>query len=302
MTEPRRSSPLLPFRTDLPHLPSIMRALLCLLIAASALPAQQPASLRRQDGRATAIMAYHPTTPSSAPCRGVAIISPGAGGSEQGYRYLGDAMAALGYLAVVVGHRESGRRALMANVRGSGVREGLEELIAEPQAYEGRYMDLAAAREWARERCPGRGSILLGHSMGAATVMMQAGAKNLMGMTGAADYDAYVALSPQGVGEIFPGNAWSELRRPVLSITGTRDTELGGASWQTRTQPFRNMPPGCKWLGVITGATHMHFAGSGRAGRVEPQVTRLIAAFLDGVRRGDCQVPRQRPGIEVTGK
>ena len=135
--------------------------------------------------------------------------------------------------------------------------------------------------------------------MGAITALIEAGARNTLGLTGTRSFAAYIALSPQGTGSIFPPDAWSELRRPVLSLTGTRDNELGGADWTTRTQPFQNMPPGCKWLGIIDGATHMNFAGKGRSRRTELLGTRAIAAFVNGIERGDCRAPRLPRGIEL---
>jgi len=260
---------------------------------------QETISLSRQDHQSFVILAY---APSPQNCRGVALISPGAGGSEQGYRYLGVSMASLGYLAVVMGHPESGRRALREAVRGNGLRAGLAELITEPEAYRGRFMDISAAKQWAQSRCASNESILIGHSMGAATVLMEAGARNKVGMTGAKTFSAYIALSPQGAGILFPENAWSNITRPVFLLTGTRDTELGNLSWQTRTEPFKSMPVGCKWLGVVDGATHMNFAGNGASRNAEELTTKAIAAFLDGVHRGDCSVLTQFNGITIDTK
>lgn len=271
-------------------------ALLLGTVGAADAVAQDAIQLRRQDQQTVSIAAYMPGT---AVCRGIAIISPGAGGSEQGYRYLGDAMSSLGYLAVVVGHRESGRQALRDHVRGNGLRDGLATLITEPEAYRGRFMDIAASRQWAQGRCRSRDVILIGHSMGAATVMMEAGARNRIGVQGTDAFGAYIALSPQGTGSIFPANAWSGIRKPVLMLTGTRDSELGGASWETRTEAFRNMPPGCKWLGVVEGATHMNFAGNGMSRRTETLTVQTIAAFLEGVRRTDCHAPARLQGIDL---
>jgi hypothetical protein len=138
--------------------------------------------------------------------------------------------------------------------------------------------------------------------MGAATVMMEAGAKNKMGIVGADSFNLYIALSPQGAGSIFPENAWVNIKKPVLTITGTRDNELGGASWETRTEPFNNMPAGCKWLGVIDGATHMNFAGEGMSRRVTEATTKTIHAFIDGVRRGGCKVSNKIRNVEITTK
>ena len=144
--------------------------------------------------------------------------------------------------------------------------------------------------------------MLVGHSMGAATTMMEAGARNRLGMAGANTFDAYIALSPQGVGSIFPPGAWSAIDRPVLSITGTRDDELGGGSWRTRTEPYANMPPGCKWLAVIDGATHMNLAGNGMSRQTQALAVQVIGAFLEGVRQGDCRAPAKQVGIDVQAK
>lgn len=277
----------------------VIATLLLIVGANTTASAAEEIALRRQDQESVSVKVY---APGAAACRGVAIISPGAGGSEQGYSYLGEALSRLAYLAVVVGHAESGRQALREHVRGSGLREGLATLITEPDAYRGRFMDLAAARQWAQSRCAAGETILIGHSMGAATVMMEAGALNKLGLQGTNSFGAYIALSPQGAGSIFPENAWSDIRRPVLLITGTRDTELGGASWQTRTEPFRSLPAGCKWLGVIEGATHMNFAGNGLSRRVEALTTQTINAFLAALRRGDCQAPSLPQGIELSAR
>lgn len=266
---------------------------------ASPVGAQESAQVARQDKRLVALTAYAPAAES---CRGVAVISPGAGGSEHGYRYLGDTMASLGYLAVIVGHPESGRSAVRAHTRGNGLREGLTELINEPEAYRGRFMDISAARKWAQGRCAAREFLLIGHSMGAATVMMEAGARNKLGIRGDDTFNAYVALSPQGVGSIFPENAWSDIKKPVLLLTGTRDRELGGASWQTRTEPFKNMPEGCKWLGVIDGASHLNFAGNGMSRMTEALTSQAIGAFLNGLHRGDCSSDARWHGMELTTK
>jgi hypothetical protein len=55
-------------------------ALLLPWVAAHAL-AQQAVSLQRQDQTTIAMMAY---APKAGACRGVAVVSPGAGGSETG--------------------------------------------------------------------------------------------------------------------------------------------------------------------------------------------------------------------------
>ena len=260
---------------------------------------QELVTVTRQDQQTVALGVYETDKVS---CRGVAIISPGAGGSEKGYSYLAEGMSAQGYLAIVVGHKESGREAVRQQLRGNGLREGLSQLITDPAAYEGRFMDIAAAKKWSRERCNSPASILLGHSMGAATAMIEAGAKNNLGLTGLNTFDLYVTLSPQGVGPIFSVNAWQAISKPVLIITGTRDNELGGGSWKTRLDPFNNMPPGCKWLGVIDSATHMNFAGHGISRRTELLTVQTIQAFLLSQQQTGCRPPMRERGIEIQTK
>lgn len=269
------------------------------LSSAGHLPAQEIATLQRSDGHTLRIKVSPPATPS---CRGIAVLSHGAGGSEEGLAYLANAMSQDGYLAVVMGHEESGRAALRRQLLRNGIRGGLAELVSDTGAYAGRLMDVAATRAWALERCTGKEAVLLGHSMGAATVMLEAGARNGVGATGANAFDAYVALSPQGVGRLFPSGAWSGLRKPVLSITGTRDAELGGASWQKRTEAFAGMSPGCKWLAVVDGATHLDFGGRGGAPGVEDLTVQTVRAFLRGARFGNCAAPPPTRGIDVQVK
>ena len=274
-------------------------AIVLLFIFADEILGQQVSTLQRQDQKMVPVLVY---PPHEGTCRGIALVSPGAGGSENGYAYLGRGMSALGYFTVVIGHQESGKQALRKHILANGVRDGLSELITEPEAYKGRWMDIAATKNWAQNQCRGKESILLGHSMGAATVMMEAGAQNHLGLQGANAFDMYIALSPQGVGTIFPRNAWSTIQRPVLTITGTKDKELGGASWETRTEPFANMQPGCKWLGVIDDASHMNFAGRGLARTTESLTTDLIKAFVEAVHRGDCKSTEPKTGLQIQSK
>jgi len=131
--------------------------------------AQETVSFIRDDQKVTAALAY---APKLVICSGIAIVSPGAGGSEHGYRYLGEALSALGYMTIVTGHQESGARVFREHLLRDGIQRGLAKLITDPNAYRGRLMDVAAARRWALERCGSSESILIGHSMGAATVML----------------------------------------------------------------------------------------------------------------------------------
>jgi predicted dienelactone hydrolase len=261
--------------------------------------AQQLVQAPRSDGAQTPLRVYAPDNRGCAP---LALISPGAGGNEDGYSYLAKALRDDGWQAIVMGHKESGGAALRSDMRDAGgVKSGLQELVNDPKAYDARLMDIAAALKWAGTSCQAPFVALLGHSMGARTVMVEAGAKNSLGVKGLDRFDAYVALSPDGPGTMFPQNAWSGIHKPVLILTGTRDKSLDG-DWKTRTIPYDGLPAGCKWLGVIDGATHMNFAGDGFAGTTEKLTLLETKAFLDGLRGGKCGTPVTAEGIAVKNK
>ena len=253
----------------------------------------------REDGVSVPLRVYEP---SEAGCAPLALISPGAGGSEDGYKYLANGLRDDGWRTIVIGHKESGMEALRTDMREArGIHKGLVQLVNDPKAYEARFMDIGAALKWANASCKAPFVALLGHSMGARTVEVESGAKNSFGLKSQDRFDAYVALSPDGPGTMFPEHAWSGIRKPILLLTGTRDGSLDG-DWKTRTIPYDSLPAGCKWLGVIDGATHMNFAGGGMAGSTEKLTLLETKAFLDSLRGGKCGIPVQAEGIAVKSK
>ena len=262
--------------------------------------AQQLVQVQRSDGAQTPLRVY---SPSAGGCAPLALISPGAGGSEDGYKYLAKALQGDGWRAIVIGHKESGMGALRADVRESHrLKKGLRELINDPAAYDARLMDIAATLDWAGKSCRAPFVALLGHSMGARTVMVEAGAKNKLGVKGKDRFNAYVAMSPDGPDPMFPENAWNTIKKPMLILTGTRDKSMQTGEYTSRTIPYASLPPGCKWLGVIDGATHMNFAGIGSAGSTEKLSLLETKVFLDGLRGGKCGTPVQTEGITVQNK
>ncbi|HEV2399973.1 MAG TPA: hypothetical protein VGS27_23745 [Candidatus Sulfotelmatobacter sp.] len=269
-------------------------------LLASLCVAQQTFQAPRQDGAMTPLRIYAPSTNGCAP---LALISPGAGASEKGYQYLAEGMQAAGWRAIVMGHKESGRAALMSDIyNDEGIKKGLRELVDDPTAYDARLMDIAAALKWAGQSCTAPYMALIGHSMGARTVMVEAGAKNKLGVNGPDRFNAYVALSPDGPDAMFPENAWSEIKKPMLILTGTRDKSMQTGDYKSRTIPYDSMPAGCKWLGVIDGSTHMNFAGIGFAGMTEKLTLLEIKAFLNGLRGGNCGAPVAAEGISLKNK
>ncbi|HTN93357.1 MAG TPA: hypothetical protein VMJ33_02130 [Gallionella sp.] len=273
-------------------------ALVLLAVLAAHASAEEDRTLTRADGAQVPVRVYAVAANS---CRGIAVLSPGAGGTEKGLKYLADALSEGGWLSIVAGHKESGPSVLRADMHGLDLKGALHKMTTDRSAYEARWMDIGAALDWARPRCAGHFSALIGHSMGAATVMLEAGAANKLDLKGKGRFDAYVAMSPQGPGSIFPKDAWRNIGKPVLMLTGTSDKALEGG-WESRTVPYDDMPAGCKWLGVIDGATHMNFAGSGFSRKTENLTKHATLAFLNSLAEGKCAVLADADGIKFKHK
>jgi hypothetical protein len=85
--------------------------------------ARQTLTSPRPDGAQTPLRIFTPTGHS---CPPLAIISPGAGGTENGYTYLAEGPRDHGSLAVVMGHKESGSAPLRKDIRHAGIHGGLK--------------------------------------------------------------------------------------------------------------------------------------------------------------------------------
>ncbi|MBS0589756.1 MAG: alpha/beta hydrolase [Proteobacteria bacterium] len=284
-----------------------MKSLLSLIVSISVclgsvcVAAERHVEIPRADGVSTPLAVYEPSVVGK-DCAPLALISHGAGGSERGLRYLGEGLARDGWRAIVVGHRESGLGVLAVDIRHDGFKRGITDLITNADAYKARFMDIDAARAWANRACRASYSALLGHSMGAITVMLEAGASNKLGLTTSGGFDAYVALSPEGSGPVFPADAWRSIRAPMLLITGTRDRGLEG-DYTWREQAFEGLGPGCRWFAVVDGATHMNLGGARSTNaHVETATVTVTAHYLDGLRHGHCASPLQLDGVALRTK
>jgi dienelactone hydrolase len=275
-----------------------LTVLLASLSLAGVLHAQRSVDAPRADGAQTPLMVYQP---SSAACPPLLLLSHGAGGDEHGLRYLAQAMQNDGWRVIVMGHRESGLAAVRADIRKHGFKGGLREIVADPDAYRARFMDIEAALKWSEQQCHAPFKALAGHSMGAHTVQLEAGARNTLGLQPAGGFDAYVALSPAGPDKVFPADADRAIRAPMLMITGTRDDGLEG-DYRWRMQAFDALPPGCHWLAVIDGATHMNFGGNALGASVEKTTQVLVSTWLDALRQGRCGTLPALTGVSLMHK
>jgi pimeloyl-ACP methyl ester carboxylesterase len=270
---------------------TIGAALFC--IAASPATAQ---GLPRADGATTPVKRYGP----DGGCGPAMIISPGFGGNEEGNAALASAMGTQGWRVLVMGHRESGREAFRAAMLGGSPKQGILEATTTPPKHRARFLDLDAAIAEMTRRCRPAKFVLAGHSMGAMTTMLEAGSASRFGRFGGNRFDAYVAISPQGVGYTYAQGAWSGVSKPVLMITGARDQGSDGGV-ETRLSAFEGLPPGNKRFAIIPGAGHIALSANWRddVGRA---VSALTIEFVNAIGGGRALPPSSLRGIDIRDK
>ncbi|MCU0817940.1 MAG: hypothetical protein MUF11_01350 [Beijerinckiaceae bacterium] len=232
-------------------------------------------------------------------CAPLAIISHGLGGSLAGNAPLASALNRAGFRVVVPSHAESGRELLVRGIGGG--RGGIDRAASDRKAHEARQADLDAILATENTRCRVPFKVLAGHSMGARTALVEAGATSTANITGRDRFDAYIAISPLGEGPgFFPGGAMKSIRKPVLMITGTEDRSVGGG-YETRLSTYEGLPPGRKRLAVIDGATHRALGGRG-----DPQVANMVGTlaveFLQQLRPGPWGPAGKRAGVTIDEK
>jgi alpha-beta hydrolase superfamily lysophospholipase len=234
-------------------------------------------------------------------CAPLAIISHGLGGSLSGNAPLATALNRAGYRVVVPSHAESGREALRRALLSGRPRVGVATAAADPAAHRARMADLDAILATESGRCAVPFRVLAGHSMGARTTLIEAGATSTARITGANRYDAYVAISPQGAGnDFFPTGAMGALRKPVLMITGTEDRSVDGG-YETRLSTFEGLAPGRKRLAVIDNASHRDLGGGGSR-EVGAMVGIIATEFLRQIRPGPWGEAGRRAGVVFAEK
>lgn len=246
-----------------------MKKWLITLLMLTSLPCYaEEISLPRADSHKVPVQLYGDW--SSQSCPATVILSPGLGGNDSGFAYLGAALAQNGYRALVMGHEESGRRQLIKTMRS----KDKMVVLLDQSKYDARFMDIDSALHYATQHCKPPLLVLGGHSMGASTTMLEAGAKGNVRNAGLNRFDAYIALSPQGEGYMFSKGSWNNVTKPVLMITGTKDNGADG-NYTTRITAFEGLPAGKKRFAVIEGAAHINFNGNGN-----PQAQRTTAAIV----------------------
>jgi predicted dienelactone hydrolase len=278
---------------------------------------------------------HRPVGAGTAELRPWIVVSHGAGGSWDGHHAQAQHLASHGYGVVCIEHVGSNTARLMA---GGEVARNLRAMVVDREEMLGRPLDVRFAIDqvlrWQRDTSAPRGSIgnggagtanpprldwdparvgLLGHSYGAYTALVAAGARPALDWLQPADgrtglgpdlrdprLRAAVALSPQGPGEpFFLSDSFASISIPVLGLSGTRDQLLGGMPAETRRASFDRWPANGRHRFVwLAEANHFDFGdSSGSAVRgipsrtradVQPVVRAATLAFLDLHLRGDA--------------
>jgi predicted dienelactone hydrolase len=284
----------------------ILRTALLLLWAASASAAVTTADAVLTDTarqREIPIKAYIPDGAGPFP---VIVFSHGAGGSKDGYAYLGQAWAEHGYAVLLPTHVGSDS-SLLKKGRPLYNLGQIRKMLQEPQNFVERPTDISyvvahlgeleAAIPALKGKLDGAHVGVGGHSFGAYTAMALAGAK--IAMNGQAHFFieprplAFLAMSPQGPGAAgFEPGSWSEVTRPVFVMTGTQDKGLDGSPWTRRREAYEGLPEGHKLLAVLNGGTHMDFADrviGHHADAAHAIIVPLSLAWWDATLKGQPQ-------------
>lgn len=255
---------------------ALVAALTCLAQAALAVEEAETLTLARNDGAVTRVRVTGPATQ----CPPTAIFSHGLGGGIGGNSVLLSGLAERGWRVIAIEHVESGPAALAGLKQAAVPGEYFRARAGDPHRHAARFADLDAAFHEATKACRPPQLLLIGHSMGATTAMLEAGAKARFGRMGYDRFDAYVALSPRGAGMLFPTDAWVDVNKPMLMVTGPKDASVEG-DWTTRLSAFEGLPSGRKRLAIVPDADHMDMGGyTPVAGQ---KITMLITEFARAV-------------------
>ena len=214
----------------------------------------------------------------------VVIFSHGLGGTVDGGSVWGQAWVDAGFAVVHLQHPGSDLNAVRGVTRTFTDQRALRTL-AGPEQLMARLLDVTFALNEIEKRHAARQDQwhlvrptqvgLAGHSFGAHTTMGMAG-QRYPGFEGISEsrLASFIAFSPTVPMVGNAQRAFERLSRPLLSITGTRDSDVVGvgATPEKRQAVFAALPPGDKAHLVLMDADHMTFAGQiGSAAEIVPR-------------------------------
>jgi predicted dienelactone hydrolase len=233
----------------------------------------------------------------------VIVFSHGAGGSRDGYAYLGRFWAQNGYVCFIpahtgsdIGHLQPGQ-----SLKNQPV---VKTMVEDPGQFEARVDDvryiinqlptIAVALPGMAGKLDTAHVGLAGHSFDASTALALAGAKVTQPDGQVRDYSdprplAFLALSPPGPNQgLFETGSWSQIQRPVFMITGTLDRGLDGSAWTERRKVYEGLPTGDKVLAGFRGASHLDFADAPGKSTLDLRVQQMTLAWWNYTLKGQA--------------
>ncbi|HET9976475.1 MAG TPA: hypothetical protein VFQ20_03490 [Burkholderiaceae bacterium] len=224
------------------------------------------------------------------------VFSHGIGGSRRGYRYLGEHWSSHGVASLHLQHVGSDRDLWLGNPLGLIGR--LQDAAQEREAIE-RARDLAFALDQLLagrfgERIDPRHIVAAGHSYGANTTLLAAGARveragRSVGLHDERVRAAVLLSAPPFYGEGDPARILGPVQVPTLHVTATGDVIRIPGYWsgaEDRIAVFEAIGSRRKALAVFDGGSHSMFTDRPATGGAElnPRVKRatqeLSLAFL----------------------
>jgi dienelactone hydrolase len=253
-------------------------------------------------GRAVPVRLYLPDDAAATP-RPLVVFSHGIGGSRNGYSYLGRHWAGQGYASLHLQHVGSDRTLWSGNPLGLA---GRLQAAAQDSEATARVRDLSFALDQLlagplAPRIDARRIVAAGHSYGANTTLLAAGAQvqrdgQPVQLRDARIRAAIVISAPPFYGEAAPAEVLGHVGVPSLHITATEDVIRVPGHYspaEDRVAVFEATGGPAKALAVFAGGSHSIFtdrAGTGGA-LLNPQVKAatqaLSTAFLRSVFDGD---------------
>lgn len=262
--------------------------------------------------RQVPVRLYLPDAASAAAPVPLVVFSHGIGGSRQGYSYLGRYWASHGYASLHLQHVGSDRSLWSGNPFELLTR--LHGAATESEAV-ARVRDLSFALDQLlggelAPRIDGRRIVAAGHSYGANTTLLAAGASVQRGgeqlqLRDARIQAAIVLSAPPFYGEGSPAQILGAVRVPSLHVTATEDIiRIPGyySGAEDRLAVFDATGSARKTLAVFSGGSHSIFTDRVASGGVQlnaqiKEATReLSLAFLHSVFNGDDGALAAWPG------
>lgn len=261
--------------------------------------------------RAVPVRLYLPRSATAQQPAPLLVFSHGIGGSRRGYTYLAQHWASSGWASLHVQHVGSDR-----TLWSGGVWTMVGRLHAAAQDAEAiaRARDLRFALDELLHgelgaRVDGQRVVAAGHSYGANTSLLAAGARvwrdgGPMDLRDPRVKAAILISAPPFYGEGDPRTILGPVEIPTLHITATEDViRIPGyySGLEDRLSVFDAIGSPQKWLAVFEGGSHSMFtdrAGTGGAllnPKVKAATRELSSAFLQGVFEGKTQALESWP-------